>query len=149
MRVFPCSNCRQTVYFQNVKCEHSGMALGFDPQAMTMRTLHPDTNGKLVTAARTPGRKPYCANYNNDVCNWLIPIAEDGELCLSCGLNKTTPDLTINGNLERWFEVEKAKRRLVYQTLKLRLPLKPSPIPACRRLRSTSSPTPRPATTTA
>ena len=127
MRVFTCGNCRQTVYFENVKCEHCGMALGFDPQAMTMRTLTPDPNGKLVTAARSPGRKVYCANYNNDVCNWLIPIAEDGGLCLSCGLNKTIPDLTISGNLERWFEVEKAKRRLIYQTLKLKLPLTPSP----------------------
>ena len=127
MRVFTCGNCRQTVYFENVKCENCGMALGFDPQAMTMPTLAPDQSGKLVTASRSPGRKVYCANYAHNVCNWLVPIAEDGGFCLSCALNKTIPDLSVPGNVERWFEIEKAKRRLIYELLKLKLPLRPSP----------------------
>jgi hypothetical protein len=126
MRVFTCGNCRQTVYFENVKCENCGMALGFDPQGMTMRSLAPDNSGKLVTTGRaTGGKKVYCANYKDNVCNWLVPIAEDGGLCLSCGMNKTIPDLTVNGNLERWFEIEKAKRRFIYQAMKLKLPFAP------------------------
>jgi hypothetical protein len=127
MRVFTCGNCRQTVYFENVKCENCGMALGFDPQGMTMRTMAPDNTGKLITSGRVAGgKKVYCANYGHDVCNWLVPLAEDGGLCLSCGMNKTIPDLTVNGNLERWFEIEKAKRRFVYEAIKLRLPFKPA-----------------------
>jgi hypothetical protein len=126
MRVFTCGNCRHNIYFENTICENCGMALGFDPQAMTMRTLTPDPNGKLVTGARAAGgRKVYCANYTHNVCNWLVPPAQDGDFCLSCGLNKTIPDLSIAGNLERWFEIEKAKRRLIYELLKLKLPLKP------------------------
>jgi len=126
MRVFSCGNCRQPVYFENVVCENCGMALGFDPLAMTMRTLQPDPSGKLSTG-RSSGRKTYCANYAHNVCNWLVPFEQDGSLCRSCGLNKTIPDLSVPGNVERWFEIEKAKRRLVYTLLKLRLPIAPPP----------------------
>jgi hypothetical protein len=122
MRVFTCGNCRQSVYFENVVCENCGMALGFDPQAMTMRTLGPANGAPAATSDR---RKTYCANYANDVCNWLVPVSPEGGLCLSCGLNKTIPDLTVAGNLERWFEIEKAKRRLIYTLLKLKLPITP------------------------
>lgn len=134
MRVFTCGNCRQNVYFENVICENCGMALGFDPQGMTMRTLAPDASGKLVTSARTPGgARTYCANYDHHVCNWLVPphagetAADRAGLCVSCALNNTIPDLTIAGNIERWFEIEKAKRRLIYQLLRLKLPLAPDP----------------------
>ena len=128
MRVFTCGNCRQIVYFENVKCEHCGMALGFDPQGMTMRTLTQDSAGKLLTSGRrTGGKKTYCANYAHHVCNWLAPVTREDGLCTSCGLNRTIPDLTVAGNVEDWFEVEKAKRRLIYELLKLKLPLTPSP----------------------
>jgi hypothetical protein len=128
MRVFTCGNCRQTVYFENVKCEKCGMALGFDPQAMTMRTLAPDQNGAFITTGRgSGGRKTYCANYAHSVCNWLVSVGEGNGLCVSCDLNKTIPDLTVAGNVEAWFEIEKAKRRLIYELLKLKLPVAPPP----------------------
>jgi hypothetical protein len=38
-------------------------------------------------------------------------------------MNKTIPDLTINGNRERWHKMEMAKRRLIYTLLHLGLPL--------------------------
>ena len=134
MRIFTCGNCRQTVYFENVKCENCGMALGFDPQSMTMRPLAPLGSGQLVTTGRqTTGRlaatarKTYCANYTHNVCNWLVPVTDQGGLCVSCGLNQTIPDLTVPGNIEYWFEIEKAKRRLLYTLLKLKLPLTQPP----------------------
>ena len=128
MRVFTCGNCRQTVYFENVKCEHCGMSLGFDPQGMTMRTLAPDAAGNPMTSGRgTGGKRTYCTNYAHGVCNWLTPATPEGGLCLSCGLNRTIPDLAVPGNIAAWFEVEKAKRRLIYELLKLKLPVTQSP----------------------
>lgn len=126
MRVFSCGNCGQAVYFENVSCENCGMALGFDPHILAMRTLNAkEENGRLFTASSGGGQKTYCANYDNNVCNWLVTANEAGGLCLSCGLNNTIPDLSIIENLERWFEIEKAKRRLIYTLLKLGLPLLP------------------------
>ena len=74
MRVFSCGHCGQNVYFENVVCENCGTALGFDPQKLTMRPLYPDSSGKLVTQG-SGAAQTYCANYANQVCNWLVPVA--------------------------------------------------------------------------
>ena len=124
MRVFSCGNCGQAVYFENVICENCDTALGFDPVGLTMKPLYPAGDGKLATKAGRGGRQVYCANYSHDVCNWLVAEKESGWLCLSCGLSRTIPDLSVPGNPERWFEFEKAKRRLIYELLKLGLPVK-------------------------
>ncbi|MGB0083964.1 MAG: putative zinc-binding peptidase [Rhodomicrobiaceae bacterium] len=124
MRVFSCGNCGQAVYFENVICENCDTALGFDPAGLTMKPLYPAGDGKLATKAGRGGRQVYCANYSHDVCNWLVAEKESGSLCLSCGLSRTIPDLSVPGNPERWFEFEKAKRRLIYELLKLGLPVK-------------------------
>jgi hypothetical protein len=124
MRVFTCGHCHQAVYFENIVCENCGMALGFDPDSMTMRTVGPADGGPGTTSDRS---KIYCANYANNVCNWLVPNTPEGGLCIACGLNRTIPDLTIAGNAERWFDIEKAKRRLIYTLLKLKLPVTPPP----------------------
>lgn len=126
MRVFSCGHCGQNVYFENVVCKNCGTALGFDPQKRVMRNLYPEGSGKLSTRG-TGAPKAYCANYSNLVCNWLVPITSNSELCTSCGLNHTIPDLSVPGNVEKWFEVEKAKRRLLYTLLKLNLPVTQPP----------------------
>jgi hypothetical protein len=123
MKVFSCENCGQAVYFDNVICEHCGVPLGFDSEKLTMRSLFPSDNGLLTTLEGRSRPKTYCGNYDHGVCNWLVQGEETGQLCLSCGLNRTIPDLDVDGNTERWFEFEKAKRRLIYGLLKLGLPI--------------------------
>lgn len=123
MRVFSCGHCGRAVYFDNVVCENCSTALGFDPEAMTMLSLYPNGGGRLASSGGRTGTKVYCANYDNHVCNWLVPEASQGELCASCALNRTIPDLTVAGNAERWFEYEKAKRRLIYGLRRLGVPV--------------------------
>ncbi len=43
-------------------------------------------------------------------------------LCLSCRHNRTIPDLSITGNLRKWYLLEAAKRRLFYELGELGLP---------------------------
>jgi hypothetical protein len=65
-----------------------------------------------------------CANYANEgVCNWLVAEAKEGELCQACELNQVIPDLSQPENRQRWLEVEKAKRRLIYGLNRLGLPV--------------------------
>lgn len=124
MRTFKCGVCGETVYFENFFCQNCHTALGFDPGSQTMLPLKQD--GDRLTARSPAGDTlVYCGNHKHDVCNWLAPESTNGEeaLCLSCSLNRTIPDLTSEGNLERWFEFEKAKRRLIYGLLRLGLPV--------------------------
>ena len=121
MKAFYC-DCGQRVFFDNDACLSCGRKLGFDVNDLAMRTLEPLPGGSL--ADREGRRYRHCFNqldYGN--CNWIVPVEEPHERCLSCGLNEVIPTLERPGNLELWTRVERAKRRLVYSVCKLGLPL--------------------------
>ena len=42
MRTFACTNCNNTIYFENVSCLKCGHAVGFHAPSMAMVTLKPD-----------------------------------------------------------------------------------------------------------
>ena len=101
MRVFSCGNCGQTVYFDNVVCENCGTALGFDPSDLTMLTLCPADRQFGHAHHRAAHPRTYCVQLRSVrfATGWCRPSGK-GDLCLSCGLNRTIPDLTVAGNLE-------------------------------------------------
>jgi hypothetical protein len=51
----------------------------------------------------------------------LLPAAHPSDLCISCRLNRTIPDLGDPDNCRYWRAIENAKRRLVAQLLSLGL----------------------------
>jgi len=66
-----------------------------------------------------------CANYiEHQVCNrcLALPVTEPAGLCDCCRFNQTIPDLTVPGNLVKWYRLEAAKRRLFYDLGHLGLP---------------------------
>jgi len=123
--------CGQPVFFRNSECLACGAALGFDPEALTLRSLLPAPQPSLwVDAAAGGADAPLlqrCDNFGPAGCNWLLPPAEaaahDG-LCRACRLNRTIPDLDIGDNALLWSRIEVAKRRLVSQLLALGLPVR-------------------------
>jgi hypothetical protein len=68
-----------------------------------------------------------CGNLESPAgCNWLIAVPPEGEppqLCISCGLNRTIPDLSIPENQVKWGRIEIAKRRLISSLVRLGLPI--------------------------
>ncbi len=70
-----------------------------------------------------------CANrIQHGVCNWMLDAADRDAgqvLCCSCRLNRTIPDLSQPGHLERWARFEQAKRRWLYTLLTLGLTPQP------------------------
>jgi hypothetical protein len=73
--------------------------------------------------ARPGERWRPCANAASVGCNWLVPAEAADAFCEACRLNRTIPDLSVPGNLEKWAAIEIAKRRLVYALMRLGLPL--------------------------
>jgi len=128
--------CGQPVFFRNSVCLSCGAALGFDPEALTLRSLQPGPQPGLWQASDAsagdgddlePGQLlQRCANFGPAGCNWLLPPdeaeAHEG-LCRACRLNHTIPDLDVGDNALLWSRIEVAKRRLVSQLLALGLPL--------------------------
>jgi hypothetical protein len=110
MKNFFCPVCTQVLSFENTLCLRCNNHLGYDPNSEQM----------LVLPAAA-GLKQ-CRNYTEeDVCNWLV--SDDQELCVACRLNRTIPDLSIEGNRQRWYRLEVAKRRLLYTLLAIGLTL--------------------------
>ncbi len=104
-----CS-CGQRIFFDNTVCLRCGAALAFDP-----------VSGGLITLAPDAGQQR-CANFDSAAqCNWLA--STHGDLCLSCAMNLTIPDISQPDNASLWRECEQAKRRLIAQLLALGLPV--------------------------
>lgn len=126
MKTFRCV-CGNVIHFENVQCLECQRALGFLPglrelsaiepgeQEGVWRALAPAANGVLY-------RK--CNNYqNHNVCNWMVDLSDPEPFCTSCRLNHVIPNLSKPGNEVLWYRVERAKRRLVYDLMRLDLPV--------------------------
>jgi hypothetical protein len=119
MRTFACNVCGNTLYFENDACLRCGSKVGFRADAMTMAA---------VDSAETAGLET-CRNWSDwNACNWFTAgaIEPSSGYCLACGLDEVVPNLGDPQRLALWIETERAKRRLVYTLLQLRLPLGPS-----------------------
>jgi len=121
MKIFTCQNCGQLLHFENTVCMRCGRPLGFLPSRLALSAL--DTGHGTVTAMADGSRWKPCANSSQALCNWLVPFDSAEAFCPACALNRTIPDLSVLGNLERWQALEAAKRRLLYALYRLDLPL--------------------------
>jgi hypothetical protein len=124
MKLFNCTHCDQVVYFENDSCERCHHDLGFEATQQQMLALEP--HGEQRFTALGPGQGAtykYCANHAQQACNWLLPADAIEELCQACALNRTIPKLSEPEHITRWQNLEKAKHRLVFSLLELRLPI--------------------------
>jgi hypothetical protein len=123
MKLFECQNCAQPLYFENTRCESCGLSLGYLPGRATVTALKPYGN-EWIALAYPRGMYRYCANSVHDACNWLVLADSADQFCATCRHNRTIPDLSRPGHLERWRLTEIAKHRLFYTLLRLRLPVR-------------------------
>jgi hypothetical protein len=128
MKLFQCQNCGQPLYFENTRCEHCGLSLGYLPERETITALKPaegtSSAGQTIWRALADQKLyRYCANAAYDVCNWLVPAAVPDTYCAACRHNRMIPDLSWPENLDKWRALEAAKHRLFYTLFQLRLPL--------------------------
>jgi hypothetical protein len=123
MKLFECQNCGQPLYFENTRCESCGRGLGYLPAAEVVTAVEEGRRGLRALAERN-GRYRYCANIQQNACNWLIPVESPEQFCAACRHNRMIPDLSVADNLAHWRKIETAKHRLFYTLLKLHLPLK-------------------------
>jgi hypothetical protein len=124
MRTFQCC-CGNTTYFDNSKCVACGHDLGFCPQCRTLAALEPHGNGYRCLNPGCDAELVKCRNYvEHEVCNRCVVAGDtrhDG-YCDCCRFNDTIPDLSVAGNLDKWYRLEAAKRRLFYGLDHLGLP---------------------------
>ncbi len=127
MRTFSCS-CGETLFFDNTRCESCGSEAGFCPVCHLLVALRGTAaDGYRCGNPHCGTALAKCHNYQvQQVCNFCIPVAPAGRVtemfCGCCRYNTTIPDLTKQGNREKWRRLEAAKRRMFYQLDLLGLP---------------------------
>lgn len=122
MRTSECE-CGNTLYFENTACLACGRTVGYLPDVRRMSALEASGVGRWRALATGTDYR-MCDNYSRyDVCNWMIPAADDHQLCPACRLNHIIPDLREPDNLTLWYRIEGAKRRLLYTLYALHLPV--------------------------
>ena len=120
MKLFECQNCGQLLFFENTRCERCGHLLGYLSERTCLSALAPE--GELWRALAAPVTLyRYCANAGQGACNWLVRADSAEQLCQSCRLNHTIPNLDSFENARRWRLLEAAKHRLVYGLQRLGL----------------------------
>ncbi|MBC9883174.1 hypothetical protein G8O24_38440 [Bradyrhizobium sp. INPA01-394B] len=106
MRDFKCPHCGQLSAFELSKCSGCKRRLIFDPENMAM-----------IGAENALE----CVNRNIIGCNWCAVATTP--YCMSCSLTHVIPATQNPRNVALWKRVEEAKRRLIYDLRRLRLPI--------------------------
>src|ERR1700761_7009512 len=106
MRQLHCPNCRTKVLFEDQRCLNCETSIAFEPRHSTMQ--------------KSDLAMP-CGNRTLIGCNWST---EQGHaFCQSCRLTHVIPNLGSDRNVMLWKRVETAKRRLVHDLSRMKLPL--------------------------
>lgn len=126
MKSFNCA-CGNSLFFENSHCLNCGRPVGLlpDTRQLTGFDVGGDTNWRIPTAGTAP-RTAYrpCQNYTqHQVCNWLVRADDPHPYCISCRLTRVIPNLDQPENLQRWYRIESAKRRLLFSLDGLNLPI--------------------------
>jgi hypothetical protein len=126
LRIFHCDHCQQLVFFENFQCLVCKHTLAYLPDVAEVGSLEKvdDALWKAL-APEAAGRKyRLCQNYSpENVCNWVVLATDPNLYCFSCRLTRVIPALDRPGRREAWYELEVAKRRLVYSLMALGLPI--------------------------
>jgi len=115
--------CGNRIYFENTQCLNCNSTLGYlaDEGLLSALTQVDDIRWQASTNQRIYRK---CRNYEDlNSCNWMIVDSDPGDFCLSCQLSEIIPNLSKPENVERWKQIERAKRRLIYSLYWLGLPI--------------------------
>src|SRR3954469_16177184 len=82
MKLFSCQGCGQLLYFENIRCESCGRALGYLTDLNEISALEPA--GERVWRALAAPHRPvkFCGNYDAGMCNWLVDADDPEGFCL-------------------------------------------------------------------
>ena len=129
MKTFRCDHCGHPLFFENVRCLQCGSDLAFLPDRLALCAIELVPGQDATWQRRTPrARKdddPHYRLCRNNVehqaCNFTVLADDPNGYCASCRQTRVLPDLSVPANVERWFQIEMAKRRLWYTLARLGL----------------------------
>ncbi len=119
MKAFFCS-CGNKLYFENSLCLNCRREAGWCPVCKGIHAIESDGDGNYqCTNPECKAALRKCYNYATyNICNRMVENKgqqkDSQNLCDYCKLTDTIPDLSVDNNIEKWYQLEVAKRRLLY-----------------------------------
>ncbi|MEO8300309.1 MAG: zinc-ribbon domain-containing protein, partial [Rhizomicrobium sp.] len=83
MKLFSCQGCGQLLYFENVRCENCGRALGYLTDMTEISAVEPLADGSWAVLAAPGKAYKFCNNYNAGMCNWMVPADDETGFCVA------------------------------------------------------------------
>ncbi len=124
MKLFSCQGCGQLLYFENVRCESCGRALGYLTDLNEISALDPiDGVAGWCWRPRQKGTNSAATTTMPACATGCCRPAATRNSCAARRRNRVIPDLSVPGNDGLWRKIETAKHRLFYSLLRLHLPL--------------------------
>jgi len=130
MRTFLCS-CGNQLFFDNSVCMRCKHEVGWCPVCLLITDVITSGDGTFA-CSRCATSLVKCSNYASyNVCNRFVSCVAGhgtqsdtsaGVFCDCCRFNHTIPNLSVNGNKEKWYRLEGAKRRTFYDLNMLGFP---------------------------
>ena len=121
MKLSKCQACQNALHFNNTVCLNCEHAVGYLQDRFEMSAI--ERRGQAWRALAAPeALYASCENAKFGVCNWLVRADGKAKFCESCRHNRLVPDLSVDGNLERWRKIELAKRYVFRSLMRWRLP---------------------------
>jgi len=128
MKTFRCDHCGNPLFFENVTCLRCGSNLAFLPDRLALCAIEPAGPEGLwkrkSPRVRKEGAPQYRLCHNTtayQACNFAVPAHDPNEFCVSCRQTRVLPDLSMPENVELWYRIEVAKRRLFFTLARLGL----------------------------
>lgn len=126
MRSFVCS-CGNSLYFDSSRCLKCSTDAGLCPNCRSVSPMIRQKPDGLKCGNEECGAMVHrCANFAEIGCNRMV-VCSDGShrmICDYCALTTIIPDLSVDGNREKWKTLERAKRRVLYILDLLGLPFR-------------------------
>ncbi len=125
MKTFHCS-CGNKLFFENSQCLSCQREVGWCPVCQGMHAMAPEQDAFRCTNPKCQALVDKCLNYTRyNICNRMVERTGSYQaqcLCGYCQLTETIPDLSVEGNLTKWYKLEVAKRRLLHMLDLIGLP---------------------------
>jgi hypothetical protein len=122
MRSFLCT-CGNQLFFDNSICIKCQREVGWCPVCSAIVDVTTSGDGAFICSGCNT-KLVKCSNFaSHNVCNRFVAGAKGqgtqnetsaGVFCDCCRYNRVVPDLNIEGNREKWYRLEAAKRRTFY-----------------------------------
>lgn len=113
MKTTPCK-CGNTLFFDSTQCLGCGAVVGVCGSCSQITHVRTDDDG-LTYCGQCDSQVAPCLNRTpHGICNVWTASDDPSGLCRYCRLTTVIPDLTAQGNIDRWRVLEGAKRRVLF-----------------------------------